>query len=81
MNVLSDLATPSSSSGIHCPHELVESIKRKLPVRKVGSLKPVLAQLMTDQIDTYNYLAWHSAVPGMGKDWFAQMLTLDVDRV
>ena len=38
----------------------------------VGSSNPSRVKLMTYEIDTCRYLAWHLALIGYDKDWLAQ---------
>ena len=51
---------------------LAESVERTPPVRESGSLRLGRVKPMTYKIDTYHYLAWHSALIEYGKNWLAQ---------
>ena len=44
--------------------DVVESVECKVPVWKVGSSNYSIVKLMAYRIDTWRYLAWHSALIG-----------------
>ena len=51
---------------------LGESVEHEPPLWEIGSLLPAQVKPLTYKIDTYHFLAWHSAQIALGKDWLAQ---------
>ena len=49
-----------------------ESAEYKFPMQNVRCLNRSRVKQMTSKIDTCYYLAWHSALQELGKDWLAQ---------
>ena len=65
--------TMVSSNLLSEPDPVSQSVERKPRIWEIssGSLVPGRVKLMTYKIDTFCFLAWHSALRGYDKDWLA----------
>ena len=56
----------------HVPDTLVESIEQRPQMLEFGLSIRCRVKPVTYNVDTCHFLAWHSALIGYGKDWFAE---------